>query len=96
MREKDPKLTFLILSPGSKYPSVDLFESTTIRPNIPFLATVGNALFHDSDSKQLILTRSLVQRVEKMATIRVRAKQIIQAPLPPLDMGSQDYLFGTS
>ncbi|CAI7580556.1 unnamed protein product [Penicillium discolor] len=40
------------------------------------------------DSKQLILTSSLVQRVENMATIRIRAKQIIQAPLPPLNVGT--------
>lgn len=40
------------------------------------------------DRKQLILTRSLVQTVENMATTRVRAKQIIQAPLPPLNVGT--------
>ncbi|KAJ5969318.1 hypothetical protein N7501_005566 [Penicillium viridicatum] len=40
------------------------------------------------DSKQLILTRGLVQAVESMATIRVRAKQIIQAPLPPSKVGA--------
>ncbi|QQK44028.1 hypothetical protein Pdw03_7929 [Penicillium digitatum] len=45
---------------------------------------------------QSVLTFPSLLQVEKMATIRVRAKQIIQAPLPPLDMGSQDYLFGTS
>lgn len=49
---------------------------------MPFLhATVSNIPMRDS--KQLILTRGLVQTVENMATIRVHAKQIIQAPYLP-------------
>lgn len=85
MHEQDPILTLLILSPVPNYPSIVLFESTAIRPNIPFLrATVSNIPIRDSE--QLILTRSLLQRVENMAT--TRAKQIIQAPLPPLNVGT--------